>query len=589
MKICKQPQLGAALLAVSTTFVVALIGCGGAGAPGVPPSNTPPISGSTPAVTLPAVELPSLATPDASQPALAMPAGVANGSVVELECARVYQGRLDLRGKSNVTVRTAGSCGKATLTPGQPITGWTRHQGNIFSAPIAFDAAQVLIDGQPIAAAHWPNRPQTWAKASGSTATSLTYAMPNPDLAGATLIFRPYEWTIEARKVTAYAGNVMTVATTGSLDYDGYALDGAVDFYVEGKLWMLDEPGEWAISGGRLYVWAPDGQSPEGRAWASPDKHGIEASDSRDVVIDGVRVYGAANGVNALGAVNLRVSNVDIGNSSRNGIVNSGGSGLSVDGASVRNSRHDAIVVKWGGGGETIRNSRIDASGVIGMPANARAAIALTLSDGASIVNNNITNSGYIGIRVFRNTTVAQNTVDGACLVLTDCGGVYTFARDKLALNTRIEGNTIKNVGPTQKLAWAIWLDDFANGVTVVNNVAAGNGNGMMIFNGFNNTVSGNAFSQSGQAHIQMAESSAAPSVRGNAISANDFTSRNGEETYRISSDLGVASVAQFGSYDRNTYATLSAIFANFNGEPLSFAQWKARTAQDGSSTIKAP
>jgi parallel beta-helix repeat protein len=509
--------------------------------------------------------------------------------VVELQCGRVYQGTLDLRGKSNVTLKTAGSCGKAVLTPGQPIAGWTRYQGNVYSAPISFDAAQVLINGQPVAAAHWPNRPQTWARAAGSTADSLTYAMPDADLAGATLVFRPYEWAIEARKITAYSGNVMTVATTGSLNYDGYALSGPTDFYVEGKLWMLDEPGEWAVSGGRLYVWAADGQSPEGRAWASPDKHGIEASDSRGVAIDGVSVFGAANGINALGAVNLRVSNVDIANSSGNGIVNSGGSGLSVDGGSVRNSRHDAIVVKWGGGAETIKNARIDASGIIGMPANARAAINLTLSEGASILNNNVTNSGYIGIRFFRNATVSQNTVDGACLVLTDCGGLYTFARDKLALNTRIDGNTIKNTGQAQKLAWAIWLDDSANGVSVTNNIAAGNGNGMMIHNGFNNIVTGNAFSRSRQAHIQMAESSTSPSVRGNAISGNTFISKDGEETYRISSDLGTGSVAQFGAYDGNAYASSSAIFANFNGEPLSFAQWQAKTGQDGSSTIKAP
>jgi parallel beta-helix repeat protein len=223
------------------------------------------------------------------------------------------------------------------------------------------------------------------------------------------------------------------------------------------------------------------------------------------------------------------------------------------------------------------------------MPANARAAINLTASEGASILDNIVTSAGYIGIRFFRNATVSRNTVDGACLALTDCGGLFTSARDRLPLNTRIDGNTVRNVGPTQKLAWGIYLGDYANGTTVVNNIVAGNGNGMNIFDGFNNTISGNAFSASRQAHIQMSESGAAPSVRNNAVSGNTFTALDGEETYRISSDLGTASVAQFGTYDRNTYVSASPVFANFNGEPLSFAQWKARTGQDGASTIKAP
>jgi hypothetical protein len=190
--------------------------------------------------------------------------------------------------------------------------------------------------------------------------------MPNNDLAGATLVFRAFDWSIDARRINAYSGGVVTLGSTGNPAFDGYAPSGQVSFYVEGKLWMLDEPGEWAVSSGRLYVWAPDGKSPEGRIWVSPSaasgKHGIDASTSTGVIIDNVRVYGAANGINAVDATDVTVSNTDIVNSSENGIVNSGGSGLSVTNALVRNSRHDGILVRWGGGRESIRNSRIDAS-----------------------------------------------------------------------------------------------------------------------------------------------------------------------------------------------------------------------------------
>ncbi|QDZ28358.1 right-handed parallel beta-helix repeat-containing protein [Noviherbaspirillum sp. UKPF54] len=569
-----------------------MTGCGGSGSPAATPSaSAAATTGTTPAASAApsAVQSPAeaIAAPDLTQPALALPANIANGSVVSLQCGRTYSGTLDLAGKSNVTVRTEGGCGKAVITPGQAIDGWSLYQGNIYSAPIAFDAAQVLVDGQPLARAHWPSRSQTWARAGSSSGASLAYPMPNGDLAGATLLFRPNDWAIEARTITGYSAGSMSLASTGKVSFDGYALSGQPDFYVEGKLWMLDEPGEWAVSGGRLYVWTADGKSPQGRVVASPDRDGINARNAQGITVDGVSIYAAANGINALDAKNLRVTATDIANSSENGILNSGGSGLYVDGASIRNSRHDAIAVKWGGGGDTVRNSTIDASGVIGMPTNAHAAVNLTVGVGSTVSNNTVTNSGYIGIRAFRNASVTQNTVDGACMVLTDCGGMYFYTDDGQALNTVVDGNTIANVGGSQKLAWAIDLDA-ASGVTVSNNTITASANGMQLHDGGGNTISGNRFSASRQAHIQMDEDGSAPSVRNNVVKNNVFTSKNGEETYRISSTLGADSVAQFAAYSDNAYTSSSATFANFNGELLNYTQWKARTGQDASSTFQA-
>ena len=207
---------------------------------------------------------------------------------------------------------------------------------------------------------------------------------------------------------------------------------------------------------------------------------------------------------------------------------------------------------------------------------------------GASIVNNPDTNSGYIGIRAFRDAVISGNTVDTACVVLTDCGGIYAEAPDNLALNTRIENNTIANVGRSQRLAWGIYLDNRANTTTVTGNLVSNSGNGMLINGGHDNIVSGNTFSASTQSHIQMVENSGG-GVRNNSVTGNTFSARNGEETYRISSDVGVSSVAQFATYDRNGYNSSSAAFANYNGERISYAQWKSRTGQDAASTFTSP
>ncbi|HEY4540967.1 MAG TPA: right-handed parallel beta-helix repeat-containing protein [Noviherbaspirillum sp.] len=590
-----RPALAASILAALATLAACGGGGGSAGSapadatPGLLPSVSTPTAPVQPDTTQPNTTQPTIPQPNTTQPALPVPGAIANGSTVLLECGRSYVGTLDLKGKSDVTVKTAGSCGNAVLSPGQALSGWSRHEGNVYSAPVAFDVGQLVLDGQPLERAHWPNRPQTWAKASGSSATTLSHAMPNGDLVGATLVFRPYDWAVEARRITGYSAGTMTLASFDKINFDGYALSGAVDFYVEGKLWMLDAPGEWAVSEGRVYVWTPDGQSPQGRVWVAPERDAIDARDSRRVTLEGVNVYGAANGINALGATDLRVQNVNIANMSANGILNSGGARLQVDGAIIRNVRHPAISVHWGGGGEVIRNVQVDGAGNIGMPTHARAAIHMVASEGSQVLNNSVRNAGYIGIRAFRNSLIANNTVDGACLALTDCGGIYIDAPDQQPLNARIENNTVKNVGPDQRLAWGIYLGDRANGVTVAGNTISASGNGLEILNGHDNRITGNHFSGNTQAHIQFVEFGSQTVVRNNQVSGNTFTSTGKQEMYRLSSELGSSAVKRFASYADNRYISSSSAFANYQGEMLSFAQWQARTGQDGNSTLGVP
>jgi parallel beta-helix repeat protein len=561
-----------------------LIGCGGGGSGG---SSDAAGSQQDYSGAPSGQPLPDTAAPDSSQPALALPASVANGSTVELECGRLYRGSLNLNGKTNVSVKTNGTCGKAVITPGQEITGWTRHQGNIWVAPIAFDAAQVITGGTPVAKAHWPGKSQTWVTSTSTSANSLSYVMPNSDLSNATLVFKQHEWSIEARRITGYSGNTINFTSTGNPAFYDFAATQPVKFYVEGKLWMLDEADEWVVSDGKLYLWAPDGQSPEGRTWASPDTAGIDATNSTGISVDGVRIYGASNGIAAQGAKTLHVTNTEIVNSSENGILNTGGSGLNVDAVVVRNTRHNAIVVRWGGGGEVIRNSTFDSTGNLGMPTNSYGAVTLTLATGSTLSGNRISNAGYIGMRVFENATVSRNTIEGACQVMSDCGGIYASSENQQPLNARIEDNVIKNTSPGKRLSWGLQLDD-ANTVSVARNTFSGNDNGIMLFNSSNISISENRFESNVQAHIQMAESRSS-GVRNNSVANNTFVSASGGEMYRISSDMGTSAVSQFSSYGGNSYSASSGHFANFNGEALSFTQWKSRTGQDGSSTYTGP
>ncbi|MDB5763402.1 MAG: right-handed parallel beta-helix repeat-containing protein, partial [Herminiimonas sp.] len=234
---------------VLITLTLAACGGGGGSSDGMAPASeaasvtaatstsvTPATATDTPATTAVA----DAPVPTSVQP---VPTNIASGATVSLQCGQTYYGTLELNGKSNVTVNTTGTCGPANITPGKAVTGWTQYQGNIYSAPIDFTPVQVSVAGKPVDAAHWPNRPQIWATDPAS--------VPNSDLAGANLVYLANQSVIQSQTIS---GNAVSASTK---------------FYVEGKLWMLDNPGEWAVSNGRIYLWAPDGQSPEGRAWAA--------------------------------------------------------------------------------------------------------------------------------------------------------------------------------------------------------------------------------------------------------------------------------------------------------------------------------
>lgn len=536
------------------------------------------------AMSGPALSSPKTVSAASKHGVLPVPTGIVSGTTVSLQCGRVYSGTLNLIGKQNITVRTEGTCGKAAISPGRAITGWKRHGGNIYSAPIDFAPVQLAIDGNAQELAHFPNRPQIWAKGKSDNPFQLHYAMPDGDLSGALLVYRAETWLIEKRPIKDYDDGRITIAPPKG---DSFPPPPEVDFYVEGKLWMLDSPGEWAVRHGRVYVWPMDGRSPEGRAWASPNAAGIDASDTRNITIDGVKIFSATNGIDGSNSISLSILNAEIRNSNEDGIF-AGGTGLVVNNTVVADSVQNGIYGYYGITRSVITNSTISGSGMLGMPKRSKGGIVFEEASGQRIVNNKVTNSSYIGIRVHKNAVVSNNLIDGACLILTDCGGIYTFARDKLPLDVRIEGNTIKNLA--QRAAYAVYLDDYANGVIVTRNIISNNPGGLEIHNGFNNVITHNIFSASGFEHILFNETGDQPSIRHNRISHNIFVSTKGEATYRLWSVFEGRMVERFGYYNDNTYSSGHADFAEVAGTGmLSYSKWKSRMKQDARSTLRLP
>lgn len=514
--------------------------CSVASTPGTPsptPTTPPPASG-------------------AVQP---IPTNIANGATVNLQCGVTYQGTLELNGKTNVTVKTNGTCGKAGISPGRAVTGFVKGNGNIYSAPITFTPIQVAVGGTFVSAAHWPNQP--WA-----TSTS---GMPSTDLAGATHVYLDNQSVI---KTQVLSGNSVSTAKP---------------FYVEGKLWMLDAPGEWAVQNGRLYIWSADGQSPEGKVWAAAKGNGINADNSSGITIDGVAIFSATDGISANMSTNLKVSNTTINNSYRDGIWASGSKGLQVNLSTVSNTRRNGIDGWYGVNGAIITNTTVSNTGMVGMPSETDAGIMFGDGGTNRIDNVRVTNSGYHGISVLHNrsTNLTNSVVDVACARLTDCAGIYTGARDQLPLTLLIENNTVTNVKGTEGIG--IYLDDFANGVTVNRNKISGNTRGLVLHNAFNNVISNNTLASNAITHMTLGQDSG--NIRNNKVTYNTFTTTNGEQNYNMETG---ANLKTFITADYNTYTSNNVnVFSRYwdgksAGVTQSYTGWKAWSGQDAHSTM---
>jgi parallel beta-helix repeat protein len=502
----------------------------------------------------------------AASPVRPVPGRIASGSTVWLQCGTTYQGTLELNGKERVTVTTAGKCGKARISPGRAISGWTRYAGKIYSAPVNFTPVQVAIDDVAVSPAHWPN--QAWARDSAS--------MPSADLAGASLVVLANQSVVSS--------STLTENRVGT----------ALPFYVEGKLWMLDSPGEWALHNGRLYLWTPDGLSPEGRTWAAPGRNGINADRSYGIVIDGVAIFSAADGISADGATNLTVRNTDIINSYRDGIWASGSRGLQVRGTHVANARRNGIDGWYWIAGARISDSTVSNTGMLGMPGASDAAILLGGGNNNRVDNVRVTNSAYHGINMLhsRHSEVRDSVIDTACARLADCGAIYASARDRQPLAMLIEGNTVTNTKGTAAIG--IYLDDYANGVTVHRNTVSNNQRGLVIHNGFNNAVTNNTFSDSAVQHIGLIQD--AGDVHHVRITGNTFMSMLGEQTFNLETrtsqgeetSLGPhASYRPFATYDYNTYISNNwTVFGHVwdgaaAGKATSYDGWRELMQQD--------
>jgi uncharacterized repeat protein (TIGR01451 family) len=396
------------------------------------------------------------------------------------------------------------------------------------------------------------------------------------DLIGAGIHYRSNAWSIEDRVIAGYDAATKTFSWAAMEPPAGYEICKDWGYYLDNKLWMLDRPGEWYYDQvARQIHLMPGGGMPEGRVLAGHLEYGVLADQRTHIVIEGISVQKAGTGIRAENGSNITVRNSDIADTDR-AISLQGSENSEVDRCNISNSARDGIWAAYVPNAR-ITNNTIVNTGVIGAPRKSVAAIQASCHDcresvgNVVIQGNTIRRSGYVGIFVPNQANVSNNVVEDSCLVLDDCGAIYTGGREyrdtkdtasPMRNNSFITGNIVLNAtgnpdgrpASFRSAAQGIYLDDFSNTVQVAGNTVVNTDNGLQLHNAADNTVVGNVIYGSRTRAVWFQEDAAAGAIHDNQFDDNKYFQLNSLESYLLGSTFNTI---DFANYSGNRYSLL--------------------------------
>lgn len=484
----------------------------------------------------------------------------------------------------------------------------------------------VFDNGKTINVAHHPNlghnplRPDSlyFSIAENSSTVSLTsggtgssYLTTGSDLAalahpaitaGTGIRVRPNAWTLNDRKIASVSGSRLTfdTPTTHPIEKDwGY--------FLYGQRWMLDEPGEWHYDATTktVYVWMADSLAPGNRISLGHRAVGIEARDKNHIRIDGLAIQNVGVGVDMLRGNNVKLSNLAILDTLGLGIdallsIDSG-----VENSQITRTATDAISARLSTRFNVYDNLITDSSvqttngTITSLPEPATAAI--TAGDSAIIRSNRIYGMAYAGIFALANNVVSENHIENACLVLDDCGAIYTSGSSP---NITIENNTVLHVigGLAGKppinaasQAQGIYLDNLSTDVIVRGNTVADADNGIQIHNAANNRIEGNTLYGNRRHQLWLQEQTNRLHTEGdiydNIVQGNRLFSTTvatlATTAIKQETKLQKGNTHRFASYDNNLYFTFLSPTISSETWPSGNASyilptWQAAVTTDG-------
>ncbi len=519
---------------------------------------------------------------------------------------------------------------------GASVTGWTQQANGIWTAQApagAFAAGNVATDlfynGNREVLARYPNQVPSnmiqggWLLAAPSLAgqnTTTSFQFNAGDVPTFSSTSGLY---VDVYQQNGWQNYILPIS---SIDYTkhtitlGAAASSAIGqgsrYFIFNANSQLNATDEWYYNSGTntISLRAPSGFTSSSNVVVGTLGNIVSIYNTSNITIAGLTITDSLNtgsGINIANSTGIdiagnRIRNVGVGVS-----FSSSSHDDTIEGNQISQTASNGVQIPTGVNKINVLGNYIHDVGTL----RASNGIWASGSSNDLFSNNLIKNSSKNGISIGAssagagsyNDSITYNEISNANQQTSDGGAIYINGQyqqdltgDVVAFN-KIYGTTaagtVSNAGvasstflPTSQLnSFGIYLDDYASGVSVSNNLLYNNVSGVEVHSGWNNTVSNNFLvSNSGSALQAQAANALGAGIQ---ASANNLFTKNlvsAGSSGLASINLGTTGNAQWTSnfYDSTTLATKSfAAFVASTYSAASIGTWESMGYDAGASS----
>jgi nitrous oxidase accessory protein NosD len=416
-----------------------------------------------------------------------------------LKCGQVWRESLNLSTAGTeaapIRILAYGSCtgsNKPELRLSKPLA--MSVSGGQLVGTHTQPIVMAFVNGQNKGIARYPAADAALTGYSAATARfNLPDAIkgyPKSQLVGAVLAARVNPHDIEERVVTDVP---LTGVAKLDMSFVHTPASGA-PYYLEGKPWMIAKAGDWAWGNDARTQLAMHGAT-TGTVEVAGEASGITLTAAHHTSLTGLKITNAGGaGVDIDKSSNVSLGDLEIRNVRTAFVRAKESANLAVTDVVAESSQYDGVILIRSASA-VIRGNKLWNVGMLSNPRKSIAAIALPESVNALVEENHIENTAYAGIIFDIGSQVTNNVVLRACQILEDCGYIYTSGINRVGsyhggayFSAKVTGNLLSDqgtiaAGATQRLIAGIYLDDFSNGISVIDNYVEGMERGIFLHN----------------------------------------------------------------------------------------------------------
>lgn len=540
------------------------------------------------------------------------------GDVILFERGATFSGKLGVCNRQGapgrpIVIGAYGSGAPPAIAGSDPITGWTKHAGNIWKATnVSGPVSGVYYRGGRQQPARSPNA-GFYKNAAGGDATTLI----TPDLtggtnayAGATLRIRTRNWSYDVAEVAASSPGQLTL---GSAIQD--VSHGDWGYFIDNKLSLLDTEGEWYYDAGAstLYFNAPGDADPNAGLVeavvrdAALEIYNADGADS-SLVFDGITLKHASKHAvllanNNRNIVLRRITAAD----SQSGIVSVTADVDIVESLITRTLGRGVVLGL--ANNRLLRSTLKDIAVVPGYGESVWGYMGVQVyGDGAVLRHNIIDHVGYAGVGIDGSGSVMEeNYVTRSLAVLNDGGAISFDHCDGITIRKNIVVDSIGSYLDTVSQTAGPWVSPYDNlnlgiafgntstkNVTIEANVVAHNKGGIggdHTVNSVGNIVRDNLVFDNLHYLLQLtdqARSGCTPQFN-DVYTGNIVVPGSPADILFFHQHVRCDGLVDWGTINKNFYATLYSdkvihrqhfAHGELSGD-YTLAQWQAESGQD--------